>query len=420
MKRYAVIGLGYVGLGLVVALGKKNHVFGYDNNQERIQELQQQEDRNKLVDKSDLTNSTIVFTSKIEEIKQANFYIVVVPTPAYFYEIPNLDPLINATKTLASVLKKQDIIVYESTVYPGVTENVCIPILEKYSNLKNGVDFHVGYSPEKVNPGDSNHVLTNITKIIAAQNEKTLRSIQETYQSICEAVHPVSNIKTAEAIKLLENVQRDVNIALMNEFSQIMHALQLNMHEIIEGAKTKWNFIPYQPGFVGGHCISIDPHYLAFEAKQHGIYPELILTARKVNDGMTQYVIQSLLKLLVTNKVNLREVTIGVFGVTYKENVGDIRNSLALKLIKELQGLGVHCRIHDPIVNCSSTACNLESFDQFKDLSVVIITVAHDFYREIGLEKILSICKNPKIIMDIPNLFVNESHLVNHVIYWSL
>ena len=246
------------------------------------------------------------------------------------------------------MIKKGDIIVYESTVYPGATEDVCIPIIEKISHLKCGRDFNVGYSPERINPGDQQHTLKTITKIISAQNEQTLNAVQETYASICDSVYPVSNICTAESIKILENTQRDVNIALMNEFSKIMHALNLDMHEVLEGAKTKWSFVPYKPGFVGGHCISIDPHYMAFEAKRHGVYPELILAARKINDGITKFVIQSMTKLLIKNKVNTSDVSIGIFGVSYKENVPDIRNSLALKLFKELKTYGFNCRVHDP------------------------------------------------------------------------
>ena len=419
MKTYAVIGLGYVGLGLATSLSTKKTVFGYDINEHSVQELCEQVDRNKQVDKEVLSRSTVIYTSNIEDIRRVNFYIVTVSTPAYFYEIPNLDPLIAATKKLASVIKKGDIIVYESTVYPGTTEDICIPILEEFSHLKNGVDFHVGYSPERINPGDGQHTLKTITKVIAAQDAKTLKAIRETYESICDTVYPVADIKTAEAIKILENTQRDVNIALMNEFSKIMHALNLDMHNIIEGAKTKWGFVPYKPGFVGGHCISIDPHYLAFEAKRHGVQPELILAARRVNDGMTQFVIQSMMKLLIKNKIDTANINIGVFGVSYKENLLDTRNSLALKLIKELREYGFNCHVHDPFSHHDLHDIQLKSFDQLCDLSVAIVVVAHDSYRN-SLQKILGACQTPGILMDIPNLFVNEKQHCKKLIYWNL
>ncbi len=326
MSTYAVIGLGYVGLGLAVSLGEHHQVLGYDINQQRIFELKQHLDRNHLLTDQELKNTHVFYTDNINDLKTANFYIVSVSTPAYFYEMPNLEPLIHATQQLAAILKKQDIVVFESTVYPGTTEEICIPILEEISQLTCGVDFNVGYSPERINPGDEQHTLKNITKIVGAQNKTTLAIIQKTYESICDKVHPVSSIAIAEAVKILENTQRDVNIALMNEFTKIMHELKLNTQEIIEGAKTKWTFLPFKPGFVGGHCISIDPHYLAFKAKRKGLYPDLILTARKVNDGMSQFVIQAMMKLLLQHQIDPRKITIGVLGLTYKENTNDVRN----------------------------------------------------------------------------------------------
>ena len=423
MKTYAVFGLGYVGLGLATSLSQKSTVIGYDINQERIHELQNHEDRNKLLTQNELSHGDITYTHHLAATKQANFYIVAVSTPAYFYEIPDLSPLIAATEQLGTVLKKEDIVVFESTVYPGATEGICIPILEKISRLTCGKDFQVGYSPERINPGDTQHTLKSIPKIISAQNPQALKAIHETYKSICDTVYPVSNIPTAEAIKILENTQRDINIAIMNEFSKIMHALNLDLHEIIEGAKTKFGFVPYKPGFVGGHCISIDPHYLAFEAKRHGIYPELILTARKINDNMTHFVIDSMIKLLIKNKIALKDLSIGVFGIAYKENSVDTRNSLAIKLIKELVEYGFHCRVHDPLDHSQSADTfkfKLENFDDIDELTVAIIAVSHDYYRDIGLKKMLSKCKKPRIVMDIPNLFVQDAKQSEHLIYWNL
>jgi len=420
MSTYAVVGLGYVGLGLAVAFSKKTKVIAYDNNKQRIQELKQQLDSHKLINQDDLAHPNIIYTDTLADIKPATIYIVAVSTPAYYYEFPNLEPLIGVVKDLAVVLKKDDIIIFESTVYPGTTEEICIPLLEKLSNLTNGNDFHVGYSPERINPGDEKHTLKTITKIVSAQNEKIRKVIEAVYEKICDSVYPVSSIKAAESIKLLENTQRDVNIALMNEFSKIMHALDLDMHEIIEGAKTKWGFIPYKPGFVGGHCISIDPLYLAFKAKQYAIQPDLILTARKVNDGMTQFVIQSMMKLLVKNKSDFHNLHIGILGISYKENVLDLRNSLSLKLLKELREYKFNCSVHDPLVHHDVQQVELKPFDELTDLSVVIIAVGHDFYREVGIKKILSKCHKNPIIMDIPNLFIDDHKHCNDLVYWNL
>lgn len=423
MLIYAVIGLGYVGLGLATALSKKNKVIGYDINELRVADLKNNIDSNNLLNKNQLIRSKVVYTNSLEDVKSANFYIVSVSTPAYFYETPNLDPLIFAVKQLGKIIKKGDIIVFESTVYPGTTEEICVPILEETSQLKNGHDFHVGYSPERINPGDKKHTLKNITKVIAAQDKKTLKIIHDTYSSICDTVYPVSSIPIAEAIKVLENTQRDINIALMNEFSKIMHALNLNTHEIIEGAKTKWGFLPFKPGFVGGHCISIDPHYLAFKAKRHGVQPDLILTARKINDGMTQFIIQSMIKTLIQNNLPTSNITIGILGISYKENTNDLRNSLALKLIKELHEYGFNCRVHDPMHYSNALEAhdiNLEVLSSMKNLSVVIIVVGHDFYRNMGLKKLLKLCKKPAVVIDIPNLFVDKCKQMKDLIYWNL
>ena len=412
MKLYAVIGLGYVGLGLATALAKKHHVIGYDINSNRVKSLKNHVDINAQIEPAVISNKNILYTDRPQAIQNANFYIVTVSTPAQHYEVPDLNPLIRATETLATVLKKNDIVVFESTVYPGTTEMICIPILEKISHLHYKKDFFVGYSPERINPGDKIHTLKTITKILSACDEKTLASIKNTYLSICDTIHCVSSIATAEAIKILENTQRDVNIALMNEFTKIMHALNLNTHEIIEGAKTKFGFVAYKPGFVGGHCISIDPHYLAFLAKQKGVYPDLILAARKVNDGITQFVITQMMKLMIKNNLETKQMRIGVLGVSYKENTLDTRNSLSLKLIKELKEYGFKCMIHDPLQ---------ENYQQMPtDVSVMILTVGHDAYRQMGLQKLATQCMKKFIFMDIPNLFIHEDKKNKNMIYWNL
>lgn len=421
MPIYAVVGLGYVGLDLATALAKRSHVIGYDIDKKRIRELQQHEDSHHLVTKARLSARHNRYTNDIHDIKTATFYIVAVATPAYANHQPDLRPLKKVSMELAKVLKRGDIIVFESTVYPGTTEEFCIPILEKYSHLIHGKDFFVGYSPERINPGDKKHVLKNIAKIVACDDPTALKKIKSCYQKICNEVHIVSNIRTAEAIKLLENTQRDVNIAFMNEFAKIMHALDLNTDEVIKGAETKWSFSPYKPGFVGGHCIAVDPYYLAFQAKQHGTKPDLVLAARRINDGMTLFVVQSLLKCLMDLKMNKRHLHIGLFGITYKPNVSDIRNSLALKLIKELEAYDFQCHVHDPLYTSNLTPVPLEPFESMHDLNVAIIVVGHEFYAKVGIKKFMKLLKKPAIIMDIPSIFGDEK--ARHdpkVTYWSL
>lgn len=424
MKTIALIGLGYVGLGLAVCLNKHFKVIGYDISKSRVDDLKKNIDRNNSVDTDELAKCTIHFTANIDDIRKANFYIVTVSTPAYFFEMPNLQPLINATKDLAALIKKDDIIVFESTSYPGTTEEICLPILEEISQLKNDEDFNIGYSPERINPGDKEHTLKNVPKIISAQNKQTLAEIKEVYSSCCNTVYEVSSIKIAEAVKILENTQRDVNIAFMNEFTEIMHALNLNTHEIIEAAKTKWSFVPFKPGFVGGHCIAVDPHYLAFKAKRIGVSPDLILTARKVNDNISHFVVKEIIKILLKNSIDINKSSIGIFGITYKENTPDIRNSLALKLVKELQESGFDCQINDPLADKKmvQTKYSIECkpFEDINKISVAVLIVPHDFYRQQGLEKFLTKFSGKKIVIDIPNLFIEQAPLIDDLLYWSL
>lgn len=420
MQIYAVVGLGYVGLDLATALAKKHKVIGFDIDKTRIADLKRHYDRNNLIDKRKLASKNISYTDNIADIREVNFFIVSVPTPSFMYEMPDLAPLKSASLELAQILKQGDIIVFESTVYPGTTNEVCIPILEENTKLKEGEDFFVGYSPERVNPGDKKHILKNITKIVACANKAALKKIKSCYESICNEVYVVSSIKTAEAVKILENTQRDINIAFMNEFSQIMHTLNINTNEVINGAKTKWSFVPYKPGFVGGHCIAIDPYYLAFQAKQHGVQPDLILTARKINDGMTTFIVQSLLRCLLDLKIDYKNINIGIFGITYKENVSDIRNSLAFKLIKELEEYHFKCHVHDPLFSIENAPCKLESFDAMHNLSVIIIVVAHEFYRKKGINQFIKLLKKDGLIMDIPSLFNKDIQKYPNISYWGL
>jgi UDP-N-acetyl-D-glucosamine/UDP-N-acetyl-D-galactosamine dehydrogenase len=334
-----------------------------------------------------------------------------------------LEPLINATKDVGAILKKGDIVVFESTVYPGTTEEVCVPILEELSHLRCGQDFNVGYSPERVSPGDKEHFLKNIPKVISAQNHHTLEEVKAIYELVCDTTYPASSIKNAEAIKILENTQRDVNIAFMNEFSKVMHALNLDTHEIIEGAKTKWSFIPFKPGFVGGHCIAIDPQYLAFKAKRHGVETRLVTVARQINDGITQFVIHEMNKILIKRNIDFDTLKIGLFGVTYKENIPDIRNSLAFKLIKELKEYSYEYIVNDPWADKKVVKdkykIELKEFDEMQDLSVAIVIVQHDFYREKGLKQFIGKIRKQGLLMDIPSLFIKDKENLNQISYWN-
>lgn len=409
----AVVGLGYVGLGLATAFAGVYPTWGYDIDSARIAGLKRHEDRNQLIESCVLAASTLRYTDALEDIRAANFFVVSVATPAYFYELPNLEPLIAASIAVAQVLKIGDVVVFESTVYPGTTDETCIPLLEKHSGLKHGQDFYVGYSPERINPVDTCHTLSNIPKIIAAADAQTLERIRQVYQTICDEVYPVSSIATAEAVKILENTQRDVNIALMNEFSMVMHALHLNVHEIIAAASTKWSFVPFKPGLVGGHCISIDPLYLSFQAKRHGVQTDLILAARKINDGMTGFILQAMVKLLILKQVDTHDITVGLLGGAYKENTVDTRNSLSLKLAKELRDYGFKVQQHDPSMSWNT-------LDEMQHLSVLILLVGHDSYRALGLDALLAHCKQPRLFMDIPNLFIDDHAAIKDMHYWSL
>ena len=424
MKKIAVIGLGYVGLSLAVALSKHYSVLGYDISESRINELIDNWDRNNLVNTQSLHDSIVQFTTSKGDLKNINFFIVAVSTPTYFYEHPNLEPLISATTTLAEVLKQGDIVVYESTVYPGATEELCLPILEKGSNLRASIHFNIAYSPERISPGDDKRTLKHIVTIVAAQNPETLSDVKQVYSSVCDAVYPVSSIATAEATKLLENSQRDVNIAFMNEFAQIMKALDLNVHEIIEAAKTKWSFVPFKPGLVGGHCIAVDPHYLIFKAKRLGLHPDLLLTARKINDGMPQFIANEVIKLFIKNNLNIAEAKIGIFGLAYKENTPDLRNSLSLKLIKICKNFGFNYLVHDPLVDkkmvLDKYQLKLNEFEEIKGLTMAIILVGHNYYLEKGIQGLIERLESPRIIMDIPNSFSTQASAFPEVIYWSL
>lgn len=424
-RRYAVVGLGYVGLELATRLSSVFTVKGYDINSSRIEQLKQGYDKNKIFTKAQLRKYPLTYTDSIEDIQSMNFYIVSVPTPAFYYELPNLDSLTDSTTNLAKIIKKDDIIVYESTVYPGTTEEICIKILEDISQLKCGEDFNVGFSPERINPKDGSHSIFRLTKVAGAQNKHTLTEIVNTYQKIFKSVYPVSSIKVAEASKILENTQRDINIAFMNEFTTIMHALDIDYLEVLEAAKTKWNFVDFKPGFVGGHCISVDPLYLAFQAKRHSVTPEMIMMARQINDNMTHFVINQMIKLLIKKGSDFSSIKLGILGVTYKKDVPDIRNSLVLKLIKEIKSFQIDYCIHDPLADKAHLLnhynIQLVDYDDLNELDIIILAVGHHYYFKKGLVSLLEKLHGPSLFMDMTYLFAKEdkSHFKN-ITFWNL
>ena len=350
MDKIAIIGLGYVGLPLAVEFGKILDVVGFDINQSRIYELKNGIDRTLEVDKTEMAASTkLIFSSKLEDLNTANYFIVTVPTPVDEYKTPNLKPLLSASEIVGKALKKGDIVIYESTVYPGCTEEDCVPVLEKFSGLKFNIDFFCGYSPERINPGDKLHRLPNIKKVTSGSTPEVAEKVDQLYLKIIKAgTHKASSIKVAEAAKVIENAQRDINIAFVNELSLIFERMGIDTHEVLNAASTKWNFLPYKPGLVGGHCIGVDPYYLTYKSDSLGYYPQVILAGRRINDNMGVHIANRVIKLMTQNDLPVNNAKVLVLGITFKENCPDIRNSKAIDLIRELKSFGTDVEVYDP------------------------------------------------------------------------
>lgn len=388
MRRVSVIGLGYVGLPVAVAFGKSQNVIGFDVNQLRIQELQNGVDRNLEVQKEEFSDSDILFTANTEDLKQADFHIVTVPTPITEANTPDLTLVRKASETLGSVIKKGDIIVYESTVYPGVTEDICIPILEEVSGLKFNADFAIGYSPERINPGDKEHTFTKIKKVVSGSDSDSLDIIAETYESVVTAgVFKAASIKVAEAAKVIENTQRDINIAFMNELSLIFDKLGIETTDVLAAARTKWNFLPFYPGLVGGHCIGVDPYYLTYKAESLGHHPEVILSGRRINDSMAKRVAQQIVKLLIKTGKKVNESTVTILGLTFKENTPDIRNTKIIDIIHELQDYDIKVQVHDPLAYQDEAkkyyGIELISYADLKKCDALVLGVNHNEFKEL-------------------------------------
>lgn len=403
-KKIVIIGLGYVGLPLAVEFAKKYPVIGFDINIQRVDDLKQANDKTLEVASEALqgvlvndTNKTGLFlTSDAADLKEANFYIITVPTPIDQNKKPDLAPLYGASKTVGEVLKKGDIVVYESTVYPGATEEECVPILEEISGLTFNKDFFVGYSPERINPGDKEKTVTKILKVTSGSTPKIAKEVNELYASIIEAgTHQAPSIKVAEAAKVIENAQRDINIAFVNELSKIFKLMDIDTNEVLEAAGTKWNFLPFKPGLVGGHCIGVDPYYLAQKAISLGYNPEIILSGRKLNDSMGGFVAVETVKRMVKEGIAIKDADVLVLGIAFKENCPDIRNSRAIDIITELKSYDINVDVYDPWATVSAVKheYDIDLISSIKDVKkkyeAVIVAVAHDEFKELELETLL-------------------------------
>jgi len=409
-KKIALIGLGYVGLPLAVEFGKKIDTIGFDINESRIQELKQGNDSTLEVESEELKQAVqLSYTININDIKDCNIYIVTVPTPIDEYNNPDLTPLIKSSETVGLLLNKGDIVIYESTVYPGATEEVCVPILEKQSNLKFNQDFYCGYSPERINPGDKEHRVINIKKVTSGSTPNIATIVDDLYKEIILAgTHKASNIKVAEAAKVIENTQRDVNIALINELSLIFNKLNIDTEAVLEAAGTKWNFLPFRPGLVGGHCIGVDPYYLTHKAIEVGYKPEIILAGRRLNDGMGKYVANQVATLMTKKRIHIIDANILIMGLTFKENCPDLRNTRVVDLVEEFKGFNCSVDVYDPWVDKQEAhreygITPVDSLAKGK-YDAVVLAVSHDEFKKMSIEEINILGKDNFVLYDIKYL----------------
>ena len=425
-RSIAVVGLGYVGLPIAVEFGKQTPVIGFDVNKIKIDELRKGIDRTGEVSGKDLKAAQVQFTSEPTELKSADFIIVAVPTPINESLQPDLKALRMCSETIGANMSPGTIVVYESTVYPGVTEEVCLPILEKKSGMKAGVDFKVGYSPERINPGDKEHTLAKIVKVVSAQDAESLEIVAETYGMVVKAgIHRAASIKVAEAAKVIENTQRDLNIALMNELALIFHRLDIDTKSVLDAAGTKWNFLKFSPGLVGGHCIGVDPYYLTAKAETVGYHPQVILSGRRINNGMGKFVAEQTMKLLSQLSRPANELVVGVLGLTFKENVPDLRNSKVPDIIRELREYGVKVLVHDPLAEHEEAVAEygiqLTEWKQLKDLDGLVLAVAHREYVEMSVADLLKPLRsrNNGVVIDVKSM-LNPVQVPGALKYWRL
>ncbi|MGD9211554.1 MAG: nucleotide sugar dehydrogenase [Desulfobacteraceae bacterium] len=425
-EKIAIVGLGYVGLPLAVHLSKHFEIVGYDLKKERIDELSKGHDRTLEVTDKELAAAKVQFTNEPTKLKECKLIIVAVPTPIDEYRIPDLSPLRGASTIVGENLSQNACVVYESTVYPGATEEVCVPILEKTSGLIMGKDFTVGYSPERINPGDKQHTLESIMKIVSGSDDACAQFLSRIYGTVVTAgIHKASSIKVAEAAKVIENTQRDLNIALMNELAQIFDNMGIDTIEVLKAAGTKWNFLPFSPGLVGGHCIGVDPYYLTFKAEALGYHPEMILAGRRINDGMGKYIAEKTVKQLIHSNRQVHGAKVGILGLTFKEDVPDLRNTRVVDIIHELEEYGVKVLIHDPLADTTEAlhyyGLTLHGLEDLKGLDAVVLAVKHKKYLEMGIEQLGALCGNgTSILMDVKGAFDAQTAKAANMTYWRL
>ncbi|MGN6804225.1 MAG: nucleotide sugar dehydrogenase [Ginsengibacter sp.] len=420
-KKLAVIGLGYVGLPIALEFAKKISVIGFDINADRIALMKKGIDPSKELDSSAFEDCDIEFTNSLDKLREADFYIVAVPTPVDKHNVPNLTPVIKASETMGKVLKKGDYVVFESTVYPGCTEEDCLPVIEELSGLKVCDDFKLGYSPERINPGDKEHTLSSIVKVVSGCDEESLITIAKVYELVVKAgVHRASSIKVAEAAKIIENTQRDLNIALMNELSIIFDKMGINTFEVLAAAGTKWNFLRFQPGLVGGHCIGVDPYYLTYKSQKLGYDSQVILAGRVINDGMAAHVARKVLRHIIQNTSDVKNAKVLVMGATFKENVSDIRNSKVADIIHELQSYSLQVHVTDPHAN-SEELKHEYGFELTPELSndyaAIIVTVPHKAYLSYDDNSFAGMTLDRALIADIKGIYGGK---ISSRAYWSL
>lgn len=422
-KKISLVGLGYVGMPIAVAFSKKVKVVGFDLNEKKIEMYKNGKDPTGEVGDEEIKRYSVEFTSNPEKLREASFHIVAVPTPINEDKTPDLTPVISASKILGKNLTKGSIVVYESTVYPGVTEEICIPILEEESGLKCGRDFKVGYSPERINPGDKVHRLETIVKIVSGMDKETLEEVAKVYSLVALAgVYKAESIKVAEAAKVIENSQRDINIAFMNELAMIFEKMGIDTKHVIEAAGTKWNFLKFQPGLVGGHCIGVDPYYLTYKANKLGYDSQVILAGRRINDSMGKYVAERTVKKLIAHNVNVKSAKVGILGFTFKENCPDTRNTRVIDIVRELEEYGIEPVVCDPVADAEEAkeeyGIELKKQDALKNLDTLIVAVAHDEFKKLDekdFENLL--CKNG-IVADIKGIYEREDFEKNGYSYW--
>ncbi|MBN2801554.1 MAG: nucleotide sugar dehydrogenase [Deltaproteobacteria bacterium] len=428
-ENIAIVGLGYVGMPIAVAFAKKVSVIGFDISHEKIEQYKNGIDATKEVGNDAIKASTVEFTSDETRLKDARFHIVAVPTPVNDDHTPDLSPVISASKTVGRNLVKGSIVVFESTVYPGVTEDICVPILEKESGLKCGVDFKMGYSPERINPGDKVHRLETIVKVVSGMDEESLNVIAGVYELVVEAgVYRAESIKVAEAAKVIENSQRDINIAFMNELSIIFNKMNIDTKAVLAAAGTKWNFLKFFPGLVGGHCIGVDPYYLTYKAEQIGYHSQIILSGRRINDDMGKYVVENLVKLLIKTDVPVKLAKVAILGFTFKENCPDTRNTRVIDIVTELEDYGISPIIADPQADSEEAyneyGISFTNIEDIKDVDALIIAVGHDEFLKFTQEEISSffkdIPKRSKVLIDIKGLLNKNDYLKAGYNYWRL